>query len=160
VTRVAKTADQWFAAYSESHRNPVNKAIHWVAVPCIFLSVVGLLWSLPTPGFVADYPLANWALPTTLLTLVFYLRLSPAIAAGMALFCLVCLLLAGSYVEAGGEPPLRQASLALFVIMWVFQFIGHHIEGRKPSFFQDLQFLLIGPAWLLHFIYRRLGIRY
>lgn len=160
MTRVAKTADQWFAAYSESHRHPVNKAIHWVAVPCIFLSVVGLLWSLPTPGCVADHPLANWALPATLLALVFYLRLSPAIATGMALVCLVCLMLAGSYVEAGGEPPLWLASLALFTIMWVFQFIGHHIEGRKPSFFQDLQFLLIGPAWLLHFIYRRLGIRY
>lgn len=50
--------------------------------------------------------------------------------------------------------------LAVFVITWIFQFIGHKIEGKKPSFLKDLQFLLIGPIWLLGFILKKTGIRY
>ena len=51
-------------------------------------------------------------------------------------------------------------SLVLFVVAWIGQFIGHKLEGAKPSFFKDLQFLLIGPAWLLSFIYKKMGIAY
>jgi uncharacterized membrane protein YGL010W len=65
-----------------------------------------------------------------------------------------------SWFEQTGILPVWQMSLGLFVIMWVFQFIGHAIEGKKPSFFKDVQFLLIGPAWLMGFIYRKLGIHY
>ena len=50
--------------------------------------------------------------------------------------------------------------MAIFVLAWIGQFIGHKIEGEKPSFFEDLQFLLIGPDWLLGAIYQKLGIRY
>jgi uncharacterized membrane protein YGL010W len=50
--------------------------------------------------------------------------------------------------------------LVLFVLAWIGQFVGHKIEGKKPSFFQDVVFLLIGPAWLLHFIYKKAGQRY
>jgi uncharacterized membrane protein YGL010W len=56
--------------------------------------------------------------------------------------------------------PLWGLALILFVIAWVFQFVGHNIEGKKPSFLKDLQFLLIGPAWLMHFIYKKIGIKY
>ena len=56
--------------------------------------------------------------------------------------------------------PMWQISVMIFIPAWIGQFIGHKIEGRKPSFFKDLQFLLIGPAWLLSFIYKKLGIRY
>ena len=56
--------------------------------------------------------------------------------------------------------PLWQSCLAIFVVAWIGQFIGHAIEGRRPSFFKDLQFLLIGPIWLLAFVYRSIGLRY
>ena len=59
-----------------------------------------------------------------------------------------------------GPTSLWQACLALFVVGCIFQFVGHKIEGKKPSFFEDIQYLMIGPAWLLSFIYNRLGIRY
>jgi len=55
---------------------------------------------------------------------------------------------------------LAQLSFGLFFIAWVGQFIGHKIEGKKPSFIDDLKFLMIGPAWLLHFIYQKIGIKY
>jgi uncharacterized membrane protein YGL010W len=60
----------------------------------------------------------------------------------------------------GNEGSLALLSLIIFAVAWVFQFVGHKIEGAKPSFLEDLQFLLIGPAWLLHFIYKKLGIPY
>jgi uncharacterized membrane protein YGL010W len=50
--------------------------------------------------------------------------------------------------------------LSVFVITWIFQLIGHKIEGQKPSFLKDLQFLLIGPIWILGFILKKTGIRY
>ena len=50
--------------------------------------------------------------------------------------------------------------LSIFVITWIFQFIGHKIEGKKPSFLKDLQFLLVRPIWLLHFILKKIGIPY
>ena len=56
--------------------------------------------------------------------------------------------------------PLWLSSIVAFVILWIMQFVGHHIEGKKPSFFKDIQFLLIGPAWVIGFIYDRLGIDY
>jgi len=56
--------------------------------------------------------------------------------------------------------PLWVVCIAVFVLAWIGQFYGHKVEGKKPSFLKDIQFLLIGPAWLMHFIYKRLGIPY
>ncbi|WP_203142331.1 Mpo1 family 2-hydroxy fatty acid dioxygenase [Marinobacter mangrovi] len=154
-----KTADQWFDEYGESHRNPTNKAIHWIAVPVIFTTIIGLLWSIPTPAAFDRVPYLNWGTLALVVTTLWYVRLSPALGVGMALFSvLMALVIAG--FEHTGLMPVWAASIILFVVSWVFQFIGHHIEGKKPSFFKDIQFLLIGPAWLMGFIYRSLGIRY
>ena len=56
--------------------------------------------------------------------------------------------------------PLWQTCVAIFVVAWVGQFIGHAVEGKRPSFFKDLLFLLVGPLWLLAFVYRALGVPY
>lgn len=156
---VAKSADQWFDEYGESHQNKVNKAIHWVAVPTIFLTVVGLLWSIPVPDLFSSIPFMNWASISMVVAVVFYLRLSISIAIGMLVIAVGCLAIT-SWYEGLGHWAVWQMSLVVFVVMWVFQFIGHKIEGKKPSFFKDIQFLLIGPAWLLHFLYKKAGIRY
>jgi len=154
-----KTIEAWLEEYGESHRDPVNKKIHWVCVPLIMLSVLGMLWFAPRPGFFgALSPYLNWATLLILASLVYYALLSPRLAAGMlvvsALMCLVLELLARL------PWPLLWTSLAIFAGAWVGQFIGHKIEGRKPSFFKDIQFLLIGPVWLLADAYKRLGFAY
>jgi uncharacterized membrane protein YGL010W len=155
-----KTADQWFAEYGESHRNPVNELIHWICVPVIFFCVLGLLWSIPVPAPLAGlWPGFKWSWLAVMLALIFYVRLSTSLAVGLLIFILVCY--GGLHWLAVHSPwPVWQACLALFVLAWIGQFIGHQIEGRKPSFFHDVVFLLIGPAWLLHFVYKRLGIKY
>ena len=155
-----KTADQWFAAYGESHQHQTNALIHWICVPLIFLSVLGLLWSLPVPAALADsMPGFRWTIPAIALALIFYVRLSVPLAVGLLLFILFCLL-AIHRLALLAPVPVWQICLALFVLAWIGQFIGHRIEGKRPSFFQDVQFLLIGPAWLLGQLYRKLGVRY
>ncbi|MEE2750107.1 MAG: Mpo1-like protein [Myxococcota bacterium] len=159
-----RTADEWFDAYGESHQNPTNKAIHLVCVPVILFTTVGLFWSIPRlgmdsvlPGQAAPY--LNWGSLLVLGSLIFYARLSSALALGMAVVSAI--VIGGLLViESVSSMPLWQVCTIVFVIAWVGQFIGHKIEGKKPSFFEDLQFLMIGPIWLLGFIYRKLGIAY
>lgn len=154
-----RSADEWFNEYGESHRNHINKTIHWICVPAIVFSLVGLLWSLPAPGAFADIsPLLNWGSLFVAVAMFYYLLLSWQLALGMLIFS--SLVLWGNHELAQLETPLWQIALAIFVVAWIGQFIGHKIEGKKPSFFRDVQFLLIGPAWLLGFIYRKAGIRY
>jgi uncharacterized membrane protein YGL010W len=154
-----KTVDQWLAEYGESHQNAANKMLHWICVPVIVVSIVGLLWSLPVPPVFRDLsPLVNWGTLLLGAGVLYYFAISWPLALGMALFvCAVAL----SIVGLQRLPwPLWAVCVVLFVVAWVGQFIGHHYEGKRPSFFTDVQFLMIGPLWLLSFIYRKLRIPY
>jgi len=146
--------------YGASHRNAVNKAIHWICVPAIIWAVVALLWSLPFPWRVGSgiVPL-NWAVIALLPAQVYWFRLSRRLGMGLMLYSLAMLWLTAA-VEANSPWPLWQLALAVFVVAWIGQFIGHVFEGKRPSFFKDLQFLLIGPAWLISFVYRKAGLDY
>jgi uncharacterized membrane protein YGL010W len=131
--------------YGETHQNPVNKAIHWVCVPLIMWSALAALW-VASP--IAVYALIAFAV-------VYYAVMSFTLAIGM--FALAALMIA-PLPWLG--PNVLWIALAVFVAAWIGQFVGHAIEGRKPKFLQDLQFLLIGPAWLLQFVYKAVGIPY
>ena len=150
---------EWLGEYGASHQNPTNKLLHWICVPPIVLAVMGFLWSVPVPAALAALsPWLNWATLAAAAAVVYYLALSPALAAGIALAFLVLL---GLTQWLTGLPwPLWLTSLAIFLIAWTGQFAGHAIEGKRPSFFKDLQFLLIGPLWLLAAAYRRLRLPY
>lgn len=151
---------QWLEEYGDSHRHPTNKAIHWICVPAILFSVLGLLWLVPVPQFAASLgPWINWATLLMALATAYYLLLSPVLALGMALVAMVMFALIRS-LELALTFPFWALLAGIFVAAWIGQFIGHIIEGRKPSFFKDLQFLLIGPAWLLSDLYRHVGIKH
>ncbi|RPD48396.1 DUF962 domain-containing protein [Hymenobacter sediminis] len=146
--------------YGESHQNPTNKVVHWVCVPLIMFSILGLLWSIPVPEVLrAVSPWLNWATVVMVLAVAYYLRLSGRLAVGMVLVW-VAMAATLRVVDAAAVLPLWAVCLLVFVLAWIGQFWGHKVEGKKPSFLKDVQFLLIGPLWLLHFIYRRLGWRY
>ncbi|MCA6074024.1 DUF962 domain-containing protein [Fulvivirga sedimenti] len=155
--------DQLLAEYGESHQNETNKLIHWICVPLIFFSVVGFFWAIPSWGlkdvFGSANPYLNWATLALALVMIYYLSLSFALSFGMLLFGSLCLF-GWSRIDMATEFPIWGVALIIFVLAWIGQFYGHKIEGKKPSFFKDLQFLLIGPAWLMHFIYRKAGISY
>jgi len=155
--------DLLLSEYGESHQNATNKAIHWICVPLIFLSVVGLIASIPS-GVVQkilgdNNPYANWAAIVLVLVLIYYVSLSIPLSIGMMLFGAFCLIVV-NFITRLEIAPLWIVSLVIFFVAWVGQFYGHKVEGKKPSFFKDVQFLLIGPAWLMHFIYKRIGIPY
>lgn len=154
-----RSIQQWFDLYGESHQNGTNKLIHWICVPTIFFCVIGLLASIP-PSELPVLGRMPWAKLVMLAVLAgFYLPRSITLTIGMALWGWFCLWLCARIIDQAPWP-LWAVSLVLFAAAWVGQFIGHHIEGKKPSFLHDLQFLLIGPAWLMGFIYRRFGIPY
>ena len=141
-----RTIDTLLAQYGESHRNHVNEWVHIVCVPLIVFSLLGLLWSM--------HP--SVALLGSILALYYYYKLSHPFAAGM-LAMLAAMLGVLLLMPALTILPV---SLALFVLAWIGQFIGHQIEGKKPSFLDDLRFLLVGPLFVLGFLYRRLRLAY
>lgn len=155
-----KSADAWFAEYEQSHRHPTNELIHWICVPIIVASVLAFIWTIPVPLPWAEVvPWFNWALVAIVLTAFFYLRISPALSAGMLFFMSVCYL-AVALLDLYAPWPVWKIAGVAFGLAWLGQFIGHRIEGRRPSFFQDLVFLLIGPAWLMSLLYKRVGQSY
>lgn len=148
--------NEWLSEYGESHTNKTNKFIHWICVPVIFFSVVGLLYGIKLPVHWEGHAL-NAAMIVTGLVILYYLKLSPSLAIGMLLFSTFCLFIA-HLIERSAIMPLWLFCVILFVLAWIGQFYGHKIEGKKPSFLKDLQFLMIGPAWLMSFIYKKIGI--
>lgn len=147
------------AEYGESHQNETNKLVHWVCVPVIVWTILALLWAIPSPALFDGIPYLNWSTLVTLLALVYYLFLSPMIAFGIFVFAAICIFVIHMVIFYVSMP-LWIVAIIAFVLAWIGQFWGHKVEGKKPSFFKDVQFLLIGPAWLLSFLYKRLGIPY
>ena len=154
-----KTIDQWLDEYNESHQNRVNKILHWICVPLIMLSLLGLLWSISIPLGIHSLTISlNWAIVLVIFSLIFYFIISPPLTFGMLMVSIA--MLWALQILSGLSTPLWLVSVVIFVVSWIGQFIGHQYEGKSPSFFKDVQFLLIGPLWLLSFIYRKLGIPY
>ena len=155
-----KSADQWFAEYGESHQDHANELIHWICVPLIFFSVLGFIWEIPVPeDWVATVPWFNWSIVAIVLVALFYIRLSLPLAIGMLGFMAVCQSI-HLRIDAWAPWPVWKVSIVVFILAWIGQFIGHKIEGKKPSFLKDVVFLLIGPAWLMSFVYKKVGLKY
>lgn len=138
--------DQLLGEYAESHRNRTNQTIHKICVPFIVWSTVGLMW------WVHPY----LAIGFMLFAVAYYLRLSwpfalaMGVAAGLMFWSFRLI------------PPgwLLPVMAGVWIVAWIAQFIGHEIEGKKPSFFKDVFFLLIGPLWVIAPIFRKLKIAY
>ena len=141
----SRKVDQLLEHYGESHQNPHNELIHFIAIPLIMLSLVGMLFAL--------HPYLAYAFIAA--SMLYYLRLSLVFTLSMG----ICSLLVLALVWAMG-PRVLPISVAIFVGAWVMQFIGHKIEGKKPSFFEDLQYLWVGPLFVLAKLFGKLRIRW
>lgn len=136
-----KSLQSWLADYAVSHQHPINKKIHWLCVPVIFASILGMGMSWQ----------AAFTLVLIALVMLFYLRLSTQLFIAMGMFVLFCL------AAIAILPVGFKFWFGVFVVAWIGQFVGHKIEGKKPSFFEDLQFLLIGPAWVANSLSEKLA---
>lgn len=156
-----RKVDLLFAEYSKSHRNTINKMIHWICVPLIFWTILGFVSLVPAPHLCISYfgCISIVSIITVVLITLFYVRLSFRIS----LIMIMMMFLAEYFIYLTNISLGKQSwilYMLVFIITWVFQFIGHQIEGKKPSFMQDIQFLLVGPIWLLGFILKKTGIKY
>ncbi|MDQ0594653.1 putative membrane protein YGL010W [Chryseobacterium ginsenosidimutans] len=153
--------DLLFAEYSESHRNATNKFIHWICVPLIFWTILGFISLIPSKsiGFIYIGEISYVSLLAMTLVTIFYMRLSFLI--GLIMIFVMTLMESFAYgINIRFKENSWMVYLIVFIVTWILQFVGHKIEGKKPSFFKDLQFLLVGPIWLLSFILKKLGIKY
>ena len=153
-----KSIQKWLDEYGVSHQNSTNKLIHWICVPLIFFSVTGLFYSVELPFEIGGGMRFNLAILMLAGVVAYYFLLSRTLWIGMLLFSTICMIIC--YLVELTVAPLWLVSIIIFALAWTGQFYGHHVEGKKPSFIHDLQFLMIGPAWLMSFIYKRLGIAY
>jgi len=143
-----KSLNAWLAEYGESHQNVLNQRIHKVCVPLIVFSLLGMLWCLPIPMFSPPNPWVNIASVFMLLCMIFYATLGIRASAVMLVYGAICL--GACYgISQHTDVPLLPLCVGIFVAAWIGQFVGHKIEGKKPSFMKDLQFLLIGPLWVM-----------
>ncbi len=159
-----KTLHDWLDTYGTFHQNPTNILIHEICVPLIMFSVLGLLWVIPLPTPLISHvkvdgiSLVNGASIIFILALLYYLRLSFKMAVGMCVISLIMLSIL--FLLEKMHYSILMLSVVIFILSWIGQFIGHKIEGRKPAFLTDLQFLLIGPAWILARLYKKIGLSY
>jgi len=152
-----RTIEKLLLQYNESHQNKTNVLIHAIAVPSIYFVTLGLIWAIPMPDLIADFNV-TWAHIIAIPILLYYFKLSGPIGAAMTLLTIACF--GGINLIAYYGVSVWLFCLSLFIVMWVLQFIGHKIEGKKPSFLEDLQFLLVGPAWWWMHWLKRLNISY
>ena len=153
-----REVDRWLGNYSEDHRNSTNILIHWICVPAILWTAIAMLWVVPVPATLGRAGL--WAGVAMFAALSFYLRLSKPLGFAMLLTFVVYGLLTEFLYRTLGPTQLLWLAAAIFVIAWIAQFVGHRIEGKKPSFLTDMAYLLIGPAWIVAKLMRRMGIAY
>lgn len=153
-----REVDRWLGNYAEDHRNPTNVLIHWICVPAILWTVVAALWVVPVPSLLGRPGL--WAGVAMFFATAFYLRLSRTLGLAMFAVFVVFGLITELLYRQLGPASLLYLAIGIFVVAWIAQFVGHHVEGRRPSFLTDLAYLLIGPAWIVSKLLRKAGIRY
>lgn len=137
-------ADRWFAAYSADHQHPLNQRLHTWCVPAIVWSITALLYVIP-----ASFPgLVSWLFAGAAL-LFWWATMPMRVSVMVTVFMVVVYGLTLWLHVALGTQALLILAIAVFVIAWIGQFIGHHVEGKRPSFFTDLVYLMIGPPWVL-----------
>lgn len=156
-----RTLGEFLEAYGESHRNPVNQIVHFICVPAIFFATLGLLWLVPIGSWLGlEADLAWWVNGGTLLGVLaglFYLKMGIGTFLLMAAWYALSVLGIVGIVNAGWH--LGWISLTIWLVAWAIQVWGHKVEGKKPSFVDDLVFLLIGPVFVSVEIAAKLGIR-
>jgi len=152
-----RSMQSWLDSYSADHRNRTNQIAHWLCVPPIVWSVIALLWAIPAPErFLRP---GAWAVLVMVLAFYWYWRRSQVLATALLVAFVLLALLTHFLFVMLGTAGLCTLALGVFVVAWIGQFVGHHFEGRRPSFLTDVSYLLIGPAWLMAKLLRKLGVR-
>lgn len=155
TTQTADGMQPWLDSYSADHQHPTNRLLHWICVPLILWCVIALMWIIPVPPMIGRPGL--WAVAALVLAFAWYWKHSHRLGAALLVALIALCLLTEAAYRALGPAHLGYTAVGVFLVAWIGQFIGHAIEGRRPSFLTDLAYLLVGPAWLMDKLLRRLG---
>jgi uncharacterized membrane protein YGL010W len=157
MSSAARTGTRpWLDSYADDHRHPLNQRLHEICVPLILWSAIALLWTVPVPALLGRP--GFWSVAAQVLAFAWYWKHSRRLGGAMFVLFVVLDLLTAWLFGTWGASMLRWSALAVFAMAWVGQFVGHAVEGRRPSFLTDLSYLLVGPAWLMDKLLRRLGL--
>lgn len=148
-----KNINEHLAQYKSVHLNKKNIATHCVGVPMIMLSIIVLLSTISFSFGIRELHI-NLAMILAVVLFLYYMLLHAGLAV-VALVLLVPLVALGHSLAEGHSPYL--IAVVLFVVGWIFQFVGHMFEKAKPAFIDDLNQLFIGPLFLVAEIYFVLG---
>ncbi|HNP37502.1 MAG TPA: DUF962 domain-containing protein [Woeseiaceae bacterium] len=149
--------DGWLKRYRDNHQDLRLPLLFWTAVPMVIFGTVGLLWNLPVPEeFYEISPLLNWGSTFLMAAAVYYFILSLPLAIGLLPFTLGIGFLELTLQYSGY--PASRVSIALLIAGIIGLWLGHGSNRRLWAMTEDLQTIMIGPAWLLSVVYRRLGI--
>ena len=135
---------QWLSEYGENHRHPINQKISKVSIPGTFLSLVGLIWSIPSLSF--SGLTLNWVWVAAIPLAIFYFKLSLSVSLMMLGFFLACVSLVWSLDIL--ELPVLLVSILVLILSGIIQFVGYEIEGKRPSLIEYIGFILVGPIWV------------
>jgi|SRR6516225_8102181 uncharacterized membrane protein YGL010W len=141
------TVEEYFATYQDYHRNNINKVIHFIFIPVIVYAILNLLYQVQF--HLGELPL-NCGLLLYIIVGVFYSTLNVRLALGIGVLALPVYLLA--------RITPWEIGLAAFVVGWAFQFLGHHLEGKKPAFLTNFLHLFIGPLWITSHLMEKLRL--
>ena len=146
----------YLSEYGAYHRDKRNVATHFIGIPMI-VAAVAILLSRPVFAY-ADGVAISPALIAITLTALFYLKLDVRFGIAMTVFLLFCLWL-GQLLAAQTTAIWLSWGIGMFVVGWVFQFVGHYYEGKKPAFVDDIMGLAIGPIFVAAELAFALGLR-
>lgn len=151
----SKTVAEHLAQYGDYHRDRRNVLTHLIGIPMI---VVALITLLSRPEFAVAYLLLTPANLVVFAAVIFYIRLDIKLGLLMTVLLWLCLSL-GRDIAALSTTAWLAWGIGLFVVGWVFQFIGYYFEGRKPAFVDDIMGLAIGPLFVVVEVVFILGLR-
>ncbi|QGS59174.1 DUF962 domain-containing protein [Shewanella algae] len=148
-----KSAVEQLSTYKSVHLNPTNIKTHFIGIPLIIWSVFLMLslWRLPFSSGTLSV-----AMLLAVGVMLYYIKLHWRLALGLALFILP-MILTTEWLYTLGYASIW-LGITVFVIGWIFQFIGHKYEKAKPAFIDDLNQLLIGPFFLMAEVFFMLGL--
>lgn len=152
-------ADSWLERYEKNHRDLTYPWIYWAAVPMVMVGAVGFLWNLSVPSqFEEISPLLNWGSAFLMVTTVYYFIISLSLAIGLLPFVLGIAFAEMWIVQSDYTPERVAAGLLSAGLIGIW--LGHRNTSGFRAMIEDLQLIMIGPAWLLSIVYRRVGIPY
>jgi uncharacterized membrane protein YGL010W len=160
-----RPVEVYFNRLNASHQNPTNRLLHFICIPLMLFGILGIAWAIPFPyiKFIGGYNgFFNWASFLIAFSVYYTLKLSPNLSYTMLLVLFVLSYGVSKLAEwqLTGGLPLIWVGTILFAIAWLGQFIGGQIEGKKESFADDKQLVLITPIWVLHFLAKKIRLRY